>query len=114
MTEVTDKPQLLLKHHLKQLKLPAFLAAPQIDPFQFIVRAAVDQRDVRGEGAGVGCIIEGEHLKDLMETRTRLQRVKSTGRFLKGSFHSPGTLEAEGALERAEQSRTLFARREAA
>jgi hypothetical protein len=26
MTETADKPQLLLKHHLKQLKLPAFLA----------------------------------------------------------------------------------------
>src|SRR3974390_2332622 len=26
MTETTDKPQLLLRHHLKQLKLPAFLA----------------------------------------------------------------------------------------
>ncbi len=26
MTEVTDKPQLLLRHHLKQLKLPTVLA----------------------------------------------------------------------------------------
>src|SRR5271166_6325617 len=26
MTEIADKPQLLLKHHLKQLKLPTFLA----------------------------------------------------------------------------------------
>src|SRR3974390_2954466 len=26
MTEATDKPQLLLRHHLKQLKLPTFLA----------------------------------------------------------------------------------------
>ena len=26
MMETTDKPQLLLKHHLKQLKLPTFLA----------------------------------------------------------------------------------------
>lgn len=26
MTETADKPQLLLKHHLKQLKLPTFLA----------------------------------------------------------------------------------------
>lgn len=26
MSETTDKPQLLLKHHLKQLKLPAFLS----------------------------------------------------------------------------------------
>ena len=26
MTEATDKPQLLLRHHLKQLKLPTVLA----------------------------------------------------------------------------------------
>jgi len=26
MTEATDKPQLLLRHHLKQLKLPTILA----------------------------------------------------------------------------------------
>jgi hypothetical protein len=26
MSEIAEKPQLLLKHHLKQLKLPTFLA----------------------------------------------------------------------------------------
>ena len=45
MSKTADKPQLLLKHHLKQLKLPTFLAEYEKQAYE-CAQGGVDQSSV--------------------------------------------------------------------